>query len=224
MAKLMYNQKWYSINEYSLDYFEFLYRYYAATAPSQPVTYYNLDLPNSVYDGKLLQAGSYELMGNLSGMLWKKISLIQAFSFEPVQFTLQSDETGVSFKDRTTSLWFPTIYELQPSVHDFVCFDWITSREDQFKAQVPLYEVVNAEKAGSSELTFWRVQLKSTHRTKRDIESQLSGSYSFVDYEKHIYKTDDAIFLQKLMIKNEKLKVNDFYKEQIGLYVETRNP
>ena len=224
MSKLMYNQKWYSINEYSLDYFEYLYRYYATSAPSQPVTYYNLDLPNSVYDSKLLVAGSYELMGNLSGLLWKKISMLQAFSFEPVQFTLQSDETGPSFKDRTSSLWLPTIYELEPGPSDFVCFDWITSRDNQFKDQLPLYEVVNVEKAGSTELTFWRVQLKSSHRRKIDIEAQLSGSYSFVDYEKHIYKTPDAIFLQRMMMRNENLKVNNFFKEQIGLYVQTISP
>lgn len=223
MAKLMFNQKWYSINEYSIDYFELLYRYYATCGASQPVTYYNMDLPNSVFDSKLLNAGSYELMGDLSGNVWKKITQLQAFTFEPVQFTLQSDETGTSYKDRTSTLWFPTIYELQPYIHDFVCFDYTMTREDQFKDKVALYEVVNVEKAGTTELTFYKVQLKSTHRTKKDIEAQLSGSYSFVDYEKHIYKTSDSIFLQKMMIRNENLKANKFFKESIGLYVETRN-
>lgn len=223
MAKLMFNQKWMSLNDYSLDYFELLYRYYATCAPSQPYTYYNLDLPNSVYDSKLLTAGSYELMGDLSGMLWKKITLLQGFAFEPVQFVMSADETGPSFKDRTSSLWFPTIYELVPNIHDFVCFDWVTSRENQFKDQQPLYEVVNVEKASSSELTFWKVQLKSTYRTKQNIEKQLSGSYSFSDYEKHIYKASDEIFLERMMLRNSKLKVNSFYKEQIGLYVETSN-
>jgi len=221
MSKLMYNQKWYSINEYSLDYFEFLYRYYAAVAPSQPVTYYSLDLPNSVYDATLLQAGSYEMIGNLSGMRWKKITMVQAFSFEPVPFALQADETGPNFKDRTSSLWFPTVYELEPSVHDFVVYDWATSRDNELKDQLPVYEVVNLEKASSGEATFWKTQLKSTYRRKSEIEKQLSGSYSFVDYEKHIYKTSDAVFLQRMMLKNENLKVNEFFKDRIGLYVTT---
>jgi len=223
MAKLMYNQKWVSINEYSLDYFEFLYRYYAACAPSQPVTYYNLDLPNSVYDASLLQAGSYEMIGNLSGMRWKKITMVQAFSFEPVPFSLQADETGPNFKDRTSSLWLPTVYELMPSVHDFVVYDWATSRDDELKDQLPVYEVVNLEKASSGEVTFWKVQLKSTFRRKSEIDLQLSGSYSFVDYEKHIYRTTDAAFLHRMMLKNENLKVNEFFKDRIGLYVETQS-
>jgi hypothetical protein len=223
MSKLMYSQKWVSINDYSLDYFEFLYRYYATCAPSQPVTYYSLDLPNSVYDSTLLQAGSYELTGNLSGMRWKKITMIQAFSFEPVPFTMSADETGPNFKDRISSLWFPTVYELQPSVHDFVVYDWVTSREDEFKDQLPLYEVVNLDKASSGTVSFWKTQLKSTYRKKEDIEKQLSGSYSFVDYEKHIYRTSDAAFLQRMMLKNEKLDINRFFKDRIGLFVETQS-
>lgn len=223
MAKLMYNQKWLSLNEYSIDYLELVNRYYATCGKSVPATYYNLDLPNSVYDSKLLGAGSYELMGDLSGYLWKKITLLQVFNFEPVQFTLQADESGTSFKDRTTSVWFPTIYELVPSVHDFVCYDYTTTRDNQFKDKPQLYEVVNIEKAGSTELTFWKATLKSTHRTKENIEAQLSGSYSFSDYEKHIYKSSDAILLDQLQCRNGKLKLNNFYKEQVGLYVETSN-
>jgi hypothetical protein len=220
MAKLMYSQKWYSINEYALDYFEFIYRYYATCARSLPITYYNLDLPNSVYDGKLLQGGSYEPMGNLSGLLWKKIMTVQAFSFEPMVFTQTADEEGVAFRDRMSSLWLPTIYELRPYVHDYVIYEQPRQRDDQFQDQIPMYEVVNVEKASSTELTFWKVSLKSTHYKKTEIENQLSGNYTFYDFEKHIYKTSDAIFLTKLQLKNDKLKVNDFYKENIGLYCE----
>jgi hypothetical protein len=163
------------------------------------------------------------MLGNLSGMKWKKISTVQAFSFEPVPFTMSADETGPNFKDRTSSLWFPSVYELQPTIHDFVVFDWVTARDNQFKDQLPVYEVVNLEKASSGEATFWKTQLKSTFRRKEEIEKQLSGSYSFVDYEKKIYRTSDAIFLQQMMLKNEKLKVNEFFKDRIGLYVETIN-
>ena len=219
--KLMYNQKWYSINEYALDYFELLYQYYATSARSIPVTYYSLDLPNSVYDSKLLQGGSYELMGDLSGMLWKKIFSVQAFSFEPIPFTLTADEAGVAFRDRTSTLWLPTIYELRPNIHDFVIYEHPTQRNDEFKDQLPMYQVVNVEKASSGELTFWKVSLKSNYRRKENIENQLSGSYIFYDFEKHIFRASDASFLTKLQLKNSKLKVNDFYKEQIGLYVES---
>ena len=220
MAKLMFNQKWFSINEYSLDYYELLFQYYSTCAKSIPVTYYSLDLPESVYDGDTLMGGSYEQVGDMSGYRWKKIMMVQAFTFEPIQFTLSSDEEGVSFKDRTSSLWLPTIYELKPNVHDFVMFDYVQSRNDPFKDQAPMYEVVNLEKASSTGLTFWKTNLKSSVRRKEDLEKQLSGNYTFIDYEKHIYKTSDAILMTKLQLKNSKLKCNDFFKDNIGLYVK----
>ena len=218
--KLMYNQKWQRINDYALDYFELIYQYYANSTRSVPVTYYSLDLPNSVYDGQLLKGGSYEMMGNLSGLLWKKILTLPVYSFEPIPWILSADEEGVLFKNRTSTLWLPTIYELRPSVHDFIIYEQPTERNDEFQDQLPMYEIVNLEKASSGELTFWRVSLKSTYHKKTDIEQQLSGSYVFSDFEKHIYRASDAIFLTKLQLKNSKLNVNNFYKEQIGLYVE----
>lgn len=220
MAKIMYNQKWYSINQYPLDYFELLYQYYSSVGISTPVTYYNLDLSNSVYDGELLDNGPYELMGNLSGLLWKKILLLPMYQIEQVNFTLNASEEGAFFQNRRTSMFLPTSYEFRPYVHDFICYDQITWRNDPFKAETPLYEVANVEKASSAEITFWRIQLQETPRQKHVIENQLSGNFTFLDYEKQIYRTSDAIEISKLQLKNSALKVNDFFRERIGLYVE----
>lgn len=223
MAKLMFNQKWVSINDYSLDYYELLYQYYATCGKSQPATYYSLDISKSVIDSQVLMGGSYEMTGDLSGWLWKKIMMVQVYNFEPTQFNLMADEEGVSFKDRVSTLWMPSVYELKPTVHDLVCYDFITSRDDAFRDQLPLWEVVNVEKAGSTGLTFWKVSLKSTFRRKEAVEKQLSGNYTFVDYEKHIFKTSDAISLGKLQLKNSNLKINNFYKDSIGLYCTSGN-
>lgn len=218
--KLMYSQKWQRINDYSLDYFELIYQYYSNCARSVPITYYSLDLPNSVYDGELLKGGSYEVMGNLSGLLWKKILTLPVYNFEPIPWNMNADEEGVLFKNRTSTLWLPSIYELRPMIHDYVIYEQPAQRNDEFQDQLPLYEVVNLEKASSGELTFWKASLKSTFHTKKSIEEHLSGSYIFSDFEKHIYKASDALFLNRLQVKNSKLNLNDYYKEQIGLYCE----
>jgi len=220
MAKIMYTQKWYSINEYPLDYYELIFQYYAPFLHDTPITYYNLDLVNSVADKEVLVGGSYELMGDLSGYLWKKIVMLPVYNIEQVQFTLNSDEAGVAFSNRTTTFFIPSIYEFRPMIHDHFLWDQIAWRDDSFMASTPLYEVINVEKQSSTELTFWKITAKSTSKTKPQIEKQLSGNYSFVDYEKQIYKTSDAIALTKLMVKNSKLKVNDFFKEKVGLYLE----
>jgi len=220
MSKIMYSQKWAQINEYPLDYFELLYQYYAAAGIRTPVTYYNLDLPNSVWDSDLLGNGSYEQMGNLSGYLWKKILMLQVYNIEQINFALNADESGVGFHGKQTSLFIPTSYEFQPMIHDFILYDQIQWRDDPFEGSIPLYEVVNMEKASTANITFWKLTLQGSPKAKYQIEQQLSGNYTFVDYEKKIYKTSDAIHLTKQRMKNSDLPVNDYFKEQIGLYVE----
>jgi len=91
---------------------------------------------------------------------------------------------------------------------------------DPFKSDVSMYEVVNLEKAFSAQISFWKVTIQGSTKTKDQIEEQLSGNFTFVDYEKKIYRTSDAIHLTKQRLKNSKLKLNDFFKEQIGLYVD----
>ncbi len=220
MPKIMYSQKWAQINEYPLDYFELLYQYYSAAGIRVPVTYYNLDLPNSVYEDERLDNGAYEQMGNLSGYLWKKILMLQVYNIEQINFALNADDTGVGFQGKQTTLFVPTSYEFQPMIHDILIYDQIQMRDDPFQADIPLYEVVNMEKASSAHISFWRLTLQGSSKSKWQIEKQLSGNFTFVDYEKKIYRTSDAIDLTKQRVRNSALKVNDFYKEQIGLYVD----
>jgi len=219
----MYSQKWSQINEYPLDYFELLYQYYSSAGIRLPVTYYNLDLPNSVFDDEHLDGGSYEIMGNLSGYLWKKILMLPVYNIEQINFTLDGDETGVGFHNRQTTLFIPTSYEFQPMIHDFLIYDQIQWRQDPFQAELPMYEVINMEKASTTNISFWKLTLKGSPSTKSQIEDQLCGNFTFVDYEKKIYRTSDAIYLTKQREKNSNLKINDFYKEQIGLYVNNTN-
>ncbi len=220
MAKIMYSQKWLQINEYPLDYFELLYQYYSAAGIRLPVTYYNFDLPNSVKDDEVLDGGSYELMGNLSGYLWKKIMMLPVYNIEQINFALNADESGVGFQGKQTSLFIPTSYEFQPMIHDFLMYDQIMWRQDPFQADTPLYEVVNMEKASTANISFWRLTLQGSSKTKEQIEQQLSGNFTFVDYEKRIYRTSDAIHLTKQRVKNSSIPLNDFFRERIGLYVD----
>lgn len=218
----MYSQKWYHINEYPVDYFELLYQYYAACGMQVPVTYYNLDMPNSVQDCEMLMGGTYEEMGNLSGYVWKKILMLPVYNFEQVNFTLNADESGVGFHNKTSTVWIPTVYEFQPMIHDYIIYDQIQWRQDPFQADIPMYRVVNMEKASNANISFWRLTLQGASKIKEQIENQLSGNFTFVDYEKKIYRTSDAINLTKQRMKNGNLMVNKFFKEQIGLYVEDR--
>ena len=221
MSKIMYSQKWVQLNQYPLDYYELLYQYYSSAGIRLPVTYYSLDLPNSAKDDEVLMGGTYELMGDLSGYLWRKILMLPVYNMEQINYTMLGDETGVGFRDTRTTLFIPTSYEFRPMIHDFLIYDQLSWRDDSFQLWQPLYEVTNLEKASTTNITFWRLTLQGSSRTKEEIESQLSGNYTFVDYEKRIYKTSDAIHLTKQRSKNSILPVNNFYNDRIGLYAET---
>lgn len=219
MRPLMYNQKWFSLNNYPLDYYELLFLYYATCGRSVPATYYSLDLNNSIYDKTVLEGGSYELMGSLSGLLWNKILLLQVYQPETIPLNFTADEKGFGKFDQTTTIWIPSIYEIRPQVHDCIYFDHIERRENQFKAKQPLYEIVNLEKTTNAENTFWKLSIKPSHYSKLDVDKQLCGNYTFIDYEKKIYKTQDAILLAKVADKNHSLEGNNFYNNNCGLYL-----
>jgi hypothetical protein len=215
----MYSQKWSQINDYPLDYFELLYQYYAAAGIRLPVTYYSLDLSNSVHDSSVLMGGAYETTGEFSGYLWKKILMLPVYNMEQVNYIMNADETGVGFDNRQTTLFIPTSYEIRPIVHDFIMYDQIQQRDDPFDSPSELYEVVNIEKATASKISFWKLSLKGTSNiSKNALEQQLCGDFTFVDYEKKIFRTSDAIHLTKQRLKNSIVGVNNFYKDRIGLY------
>ena len=219
MSKIMYSQKWYLNYEYPLDYFELLYNYYSCAGVRTPLTYYHLDLSNSVCDKTILNGGSYSRFGELSGMRWKKINLLPVYHMESVQLAMTSDDTGNNFNS-TTSFFLPTIYQIQPHVHDFVIYEQIKERDDPYTAYTPMYEVINIEKASQAKLTFWKAALEVSGNTKDQIELQLSGNYTFIDYEKQIYPTSDGVFLNKMMVKNSKLNINEYFNERSGIYLE----
>lgn len=222
MKIVPFNSNWISYNEYPLDYFELLWTYYARCGKSIPATYYNLDLVNSVFDQTLLDAGSFEKVGHLSGLLWKKILTVQVYQPEQMTYNFSGTENGFGKFDQQGSLYLPSIYQINPMVHDFVIFDHIEDRENQFMAKSPVFEVVNLEKASNTEKTFWKVSLKPSHFEKEEVDKQLSGVYSFFDYEGSIYTAKDITTLLELMEKGKETSsvLNSNFDEHSGLYVK----
>ena len=219
MKPIMYNQKWFTVDKYPIDYYELLFLYYAACGKSIQCTYYSLDLNNSTYDKSVLDAGTYEKVGDLSGLLWNKILLLQVYQPDTLTLNFTGDEKGFGKFDQLTTLWIPSIYEIRPQVHDFVHFSNIEQRGNRFKVNQPIYEVVNLEKATNAESTFWKLYLKPATFDKPEIDKQLCGNYTFINYENKMYRTDNAIFLSKIADKNHSLSGNDFFNSVSGLYL-----
>ena len=224
-------QKWFSIRQYTHDFLELVYRYYAEAGISYVCTYWSLNLPMSVADTEILDGLTYETTGELSGLLWDKILFFPVYNVETVQNTFVADERGMGKFDQVTSFNFPTEYGIKPRIHDFVMFEEPILRdehEQEYKlksiteyyrnTKPPIYQVNHFEKATNTDTTFWKVNLKIGYQNAHQLDQQLSGHFTYFDLEKKIFETEDANFMFKMMEKNRKLDGNDFWRQHCGFY------
>ena len=210
-------QRWIRIHDYSAQYLKWVYKVYASQAPAYLCTYWNLDLPRSIYDGTVLEAASYEKIGNRSGLKWRKILFLPVFNIEQINPTFSADEEGFTKKDQVSSFWLPTEYGFQPSPWDFVKFEQhiLQTQDDTY----PIYQVVNFDKSTNTKNTFWRLNLRPIYYKSTEIDTQLSQVCVFSDYEKKIYDSSTGSFLFNLLEKNQNISlINNFYNKISGLY------
>lgn len=213
-------QNWLRQQKYPRDFLEFVYEYYAKHGVAYICTYYHLDIPNSDLDKTELEAGSYEIIGDLSGLKWEKITLLPIYNTESIQPSFMADERGVGKFDQTTSFDVPSTYGITPTFTDFVLFDEIILNDGGVSTDTsPIYRVSNIEKATNTQISFWKMTLNISQFTKTQLDSQTRETYSFVDYEKQIYQIDDATEMYTLLSKNNSLDLKSRFKDSLGLYV-----
>ncbi len=212
-------QKWIRINEYAKQYLDWVYRYYSSHGQAYICTYYNLDLPNSIYDGTVLDAGAYHTTGELSGLAWRKIIYLPVYNIDQIQPVYNAGEGGYR-TDQMTSFNFPTEYKIQPLPHDFVLFEQDILHGPKEDHKLPLYEVSNLEKATATDRTFWKVSMEKSGHTVSDIEEHLSGIFVFLDFNKQIYTIEEATQLFKLLEVNKQLSdvAEDYFNSTSGYY------
>lgn len=212
-------QKWLRIQEFATQYQKFVYKVYSVHGQSYPCTYFNLDLPNSIYDGTVLDAGTYTKTGKLSGLKWRKILYLPAYFIEQIQPSFEADEEGYTKKNQVSAFSIPTEYNFQPSPTDFVKFeqDFLQSENNTH----PLYQVTNIEKATNTEKTFWKLSLRVDFHREFDIDNHLSQVCIFFDYNKKTYEAEPGSFLFRLLDKNRNLNsIKNYFKDLSGLYLE----
>jgi hypothetical protein len=214
-------QNWLRLYHYPSDYLNLVYRYYAAHGIAYVCTYYHLDIPNSTLDLDVLDAGSYEIVGDLSGLVWEKIVMLPIYNTDQIQPAFTADERGFGKHEQTTNFNFPTLYNIQPTARDFIHFEELPLNEGNApNVDNPIYQVINFEKATNSYFSFWKVAAKVSWYKKSQIEANVRETFAFVDYEKQIYQIDTAQMLFKLLEKNSKLGTKKFYREQVGWYFQ----
>lgn len=206
---------WNRVYSYPKDYIEYVHKYYVDSNVAYICDYYSIDLPNSVYDADELAGGSYELLGDLSGMKWNKISLLPLYFSEQISVPFTADERGFGKFDQSGSFVLPPSFEITPSVHDFVVFERPELDETD---PTHLYEIINFEKSTNTEKAFWKVNLKVSMYTQTNINLQINNQYVFVEHEKQFYLASVGLFIYKLLQKNSELALNSKFNENAGLY------
>jgi len=212
-------QNWLRQTFYPNEYFKTVYEYYAAHGVAYICTYYNLDYELSKMDKTEMGGGAYERVGVLSGAVWKKITYLPTYNLTATTPRWSADEKGMTKSDQTAEFNFPTIYQIQPTTFDFVLFEMPVLNNPAGAGSASVYHVVNFEKSTDSDISFWKIPLKISHITKDKIEKQVANTYTFVDYEKKIYQSDDASFLMNLLMDLDENLLNKYYSNNSGLYL-----
>jgi hypothetical protein len=208
---------------YIHEYQNLVYDYYSKDAVAFLVTYYNLNVPNTVWEDTDIFGGAYEKTGNLSGIKRNKILLLPVYFIEDITTAFDGQDTGYN-KDNVTSFVFPSTYNFVPYPNDIIKLEqsYLRSNNDTY----PLYIVSGVETSVNTDKRFWKVRVEVFQsETLSSVEAQVQNMYSFVDYDKTIHTIEDAEMITKLLIKEEKLKVNlrELYDPNSGFYFMNEN-
>ena len=87
-------QNYSRIYDYIYEFQRLVYDYYSKHAIAFLTTYWNLNMPETVWDNRDLLSGSYEDIGELSGMRWDKYLLLPVYWIEEVSTAFDASEVG----------------------------------------------------------------------------------------------------------------------------------
>jgi len=193
--------------EYIYEYQKLIYDYYSKTSTAFLVTYYHLDLDETIWDSTKLTGGYYEKIGELSGVKWSKILLLPVFFIENLSGDLTGEDIGM-VSERETSIVIPSSYNFRPYPNDIIKLDQNYLQPDRQKDVYSLYVVTGIERSTPLPKAFFKLKVASEQsRTTTEIDQQVSNTYSFFDYTKFIHTIPDTIFLARMVLKNSVLNI-----------------
>ncbi len=214
-------QKFYSDFNHVNNYFKLLTQYYQNwSLTALNVTYYSLDLENSYMDDDKLLNGTYELVGELSSLRWRKILDFPVNNVESLTTTPTSDEKGVTYSEKITTCWLPSEGQIECHVHDFIVFSECQDSDNYYLRNPPMFEVVNVERSPDFDNAFYKITLKITYIPQSSIDKQICTLLHYNDYEKRLYGIDDSICLSHMLYERQKNKCNYYHNDNTGLYFD----
>lgn len=217
-------QNYRRIYDYIHEYQNLVYNYYSKHVVSYLVTYYNLNVCETIWEDEDIMGGAYEQVGDLSGIKRNKILVLPLFYSEEYNTSFDGQEIGY-VKENETSFVMPSTYNFKPYPNDII------KLEQEFLSPVnntfPLFIVTGVEIHPNTERRFWKIRCKTFQSEGLpSVEEQVINTYSFVEYDKKIHTLEDSQFMARLLYKHSLLKpkLKFLYDDRSGFYFQNRAP
>ena len=220
----MSTQKYERIYDYIHEYQRLVYDFYSKDVVAFLTTYYHINTGSTVWEDENVFAGSYDRVGEYSGIKWDKILLLPVYYIEDVTTAFDGQDIGY-VKEGETTFAIPSTYNFVPLANDKIKMEqsYLRPTNDVY----PVFNVTGVEKSANTDRTFWRLKVKIEQSiTETQLESQVENVYSFFEYDKQIHTLADAQFMSKLLSKNEDLKhcvTTNLYDSRSGFYFANNN-
>lgn len=217
----MSTQKFQRIYDYIHEYQRLVYDFYSKDVVAFLTTYYHIDTQETIWEDENIFAGSYDRVGQYSGVRWKKILLLPVYYIEEMTTQFDGQEIGY-VKQGETTFAIPSTYGFTPLVNDKIKVEqsYLRPTNDVY----PIYNVVGVETSTNRDRTFWKLKVNVEQSvTTTQLEQQTTDVYVFFEYDKKIHTLENAECLSRLLSKNELLRKiikGNLYDPRSGFYFE----
>lgn len=218
-------QNYERLYQYVHEYQNLLYDYYSKHVVRFLVTYYNLNVDETIWEDEDVFGGAYEDTGDLSGLKRNKILLLPVYYPEEVNTAFDGEDIGYN-KNTETTIVIPSTYDFKPYPNDVLKFEqsFLRPTNDTY----PLYEVTGVEIHPNTDRRYWRLKCRVFQSETLDsVDEQVENIYSFVEYSKQIHTLADAQFISRLLYKDSLLRPmmkDNLYDERSGFYFSPKIP
>ena len=219
MQKWSRHPEFTAIYGYIHEYQRLVYEYYSNHGIAFLTTYYHINKDETIWEDENLFGGSYEQVGELTGIKRDKILLLPIYFPDEITTSFDGQDIG-HVKENITNIVFPSSYGITPLPHDIIKLEqsFLRSTNDKY----PTFQVTGVEIHPNTDKRYWKLKLETMQsRTTDDIDEQVINTHVFFDYDKKIHTLSDSEFLTKLLSKNSTLKstLKDLFDENSGFYL-----
>lgn len=209
--------------DYIREYQALVQDHYSKHGIAYLVTYYNINSEETIWDNDKIYGGSYERIGDLSGMKWDKYLLIPVYWSEEISTVFDADEKGY-IKQNETNIVIPNTYGITPYPGDIIKLEQEYLRPDGIDSTNDIYPILvvsGVEIFPNTDRRFWKLKIETFQsKTTTEVDLQVEDIYAFFNYTKKIYTVPQSTFLTRMMVKSENTtdRLNELYDSNSGIY------